>query len=427
MRSPTSFTPAREKAFVAGLFVDALGSGLYLPLTLLFVRELTGLSAAAVGLSVTVAAGFGLAASPAAGALIDRIGARRVLVSTYVLRALGFAAYPFVHGFPGLVLVAAVIAAGDRAYYPAFASQAAALGEGPARDRLYGLAATTRNVGFGLGGLLSAGAVSLAGHTGFALVASANAVSFLAAGCLVLGGSAVPPDQVERVPRVRGGYRRVLADRPFMRLVGAEQAFTLAHAILPVALPVYAVSVLGAPPALLGLLYTLNTALLAVGQLPVRRLQRNARRTHALALGGAVFALSCGAYALVAIVPGGTARNGALVAATLVYTLGELLHTVPSSALAASAAPAAVRGRYLTLHQFTWAVSAVIAPAGFSALLDAAPPLLWSLLGVVLVLAALTVVRLAGRLPAAAVSPRPAAGGRNRTGQAVSGAGERSR
>ncbi|WP_326609450.1 MFS transporter [Streptomyces scopuliridis] len=394
------------------MFVDALGSGLYLPLTLVFIHEVTGLSATSVGLAVTVAAAAGLVANPLAGILIDRFGSRSILIGTYLLRALGFALYPLVGSFPALIAVAALIAVGDRAYYPATSSYTAAIASGADRDRLYSYVAMARNVGFGLGGLLSTAALSVTGDHGFVVMAVVNAASFVgAAGCLAFASPRLQTElqQNGAAPRQQhGGYRAILSDRPFLSLVGAEQAFTLVHSVLPVALPVYVVVVLGAPPAVLGVLYTLNTLLLVVGQLPVRKLQAKARRTHALALGGAVFAASCGAYAAVAYLPEGGWQLTGLVAATLVYTAGELMHTAPSSALAAAIAPPAVRGRYLAVYQLTWAVSGILAPAGFSALLDVATPLLWVVLVFLLVVACVMVLRLSGRLPAAAVFPQSA-------------------
>ncbi|MFI5857590.1 MFS transporter [Streptomyces parvulus] len=395
-------------AFLAALFVDALGSGLYLPLTLLFIHEVTGLSVATVGLGVTVAAAAGLAASPVAGVLVDRFGSRTVLIGTYLVRALGFALYPLVGSFPALIAVAAVIAVGDRAYYPATSSYIAAIASGADRDRLYAFVAMARNIGFGLGGLLSTAALSLIGGHGFAVLAVVNAVSFLgAAACLVLAAPRPVDESASSAEPVRrrGGYRSVLTDRPFLSLVAAEQVFTLAHSVLPIALPLYAVTVLDAPAAVLGVLYTLNTALLVVGQLPVRRLQAGARRTHALALGGAVFAVSCAAFAATAYLPHGGWQLTGLVAATLVYTAGELMHTAPSSALAAAVAPAALRGRYLAVYQLTWGVAAIIAPAGFSALLDVAAPLLWTVLGLSLALACTWVLRVSGGLSDAALYP----------------------
>jgi MFS family permease len=447
-------------AYLAALFVDALGSGLYLPLTLVFIHEVTGVSATRVGLGVTLAAAVGLTANPVAGILVDRFGSRPVLISTYLVRAAGFALYPLVGSFSAMIAVAAVIAVGDRAYYPATSSYTAAITSGADRDTLYAYVAMARNIGFGLGGLLSAAAVSVIGDGGFAFMALADAASFLgAAACLALGaphphdtpaGGGAREDGAEApdgggarkgtgsrdgtgsrggagardtdgrrdrggdgdgdgVTRRRGGYRAVLSDRPFLSLIGAEQAMTLAHAVLPVAVPVYAVVVLHVSPALLGVLFTVNTALLVVGQLPVRRLQARARRTHALALGGAVFAVSCGFYAVVAYLPAGGWRVAALVVATLVYTTGELMHTAPSSALAAAIAPAAARGHYLAVYQLTWGVSSVLAPVGFSTLLETTPALLWAVLAALLLTACAVVLRLSDGLPRSAVSPQPPA------------------
>uniref|UniRef100_UPI003F49B35B hypothetical protein n=1 Tax=Nonomuraea sp. CA-252377 TaxID=3240003 RepID=UPI003F49B35B len=56
------------------------------------------------------------------------------------------------------------------------------------------------------------------------------------------------------------------------------------------------------------------------------------------------------------------------------------------------------------MYQQTWAVAAVLAPAVFSALLGAAPPLLWLMLAALVGLAALTLLRLTLRLPADAVA-----------------------
>ncbi|RJL35496.1 MFS transporter [Bailinhaonella thermotolerans] len=389
--------------FLVGMFVDALGNGLYVPLTLLFIHEVTGLPTPVVGAGATVAAMIGLAANPLAGVLIDRFDARAVLVGTYVIRALGFALYPLVSGFGPLVAVAAVIACGDRAFYPASAGYIAALTEGGGRDRLYALMATARNVAFGLGGLLSSLAVTRTG--GYALIAVFQAASFvLASACLLLAR----PPRAEPGPRPRGGYRRVLADRPFMGLVAVTQAFTLTQLILSVGLPLYAVTVLGAPPAILGILYTINTLLVAVGQLPVRRLQRHARRTHAMALSGVVFIASCAVYAGAALLPPGPPLVAALVTATLVFTAAELMQATPSASLAAGAAPPALRGRYLAVHQMTWAVGQVVAPAGFSLLLGTAPPLLWAVLAALLAIASAALLRLSAHLPPeAAGRPNP--------------------
>ncbi|NBE55048.1 MFS transporter [Streptomyces boluensis] len=51
-----------------------------MPLTMLFVHSLTGLSLTSVGAGLTIAGLAALAFMPAAGILIDRFGGRQVLI-----------------------------------------------------------------------------------------------------------------------------------------------------------------------------------------------------------------------------------------------------------------------------------------------------------------------------------------------------------
>lgn len=404
--APTRRHPrAGHAAYLAGMFVDALGSGLYLPFTLVFVQAVTELPVQTVGLGLTVAAFAGLVANPLAGVAADRYGARQVLIASYLLRVVGFACYPLVHDFAMFVVVAAVVSAGDRSFYPANSAYVADHAEGAARDRLYALVSTGRNVGLGIGGLLAAGAVQLADKAGYQVIAVLNAASFLIAAALLAAtrrsGRADRRTVRQRPRDLFAGYGRVFRDRTFRRLTFAELAFTGGHSVIPVAIPLYATVVLHAPASLLGLLFTLNTILVAAGQLPVLRWQQNARRTHAMALAGMVFVASFGAFALAAALPAGPALTIGLVLAVVLCTFGELLHARPSASLAASLAPEAYRGRYLATYQLTWAVSAVATPGAFAGLIAFDAGLLWLILAVAIAVASVALLRLAATLPAA--------------------------
>ncbi|MEV4754443.1 MFS transporter [Micromonospora sp. NPDC049559] len=396
---------AAHAGYLAGMFVDALGSGLYLPFTLVFIRAVTDLPVQTVGLGLTVAALAGLAANPLAGVAADRFGARQVLIASYLLRVIGFACYPLVHGFAMFVVVAAVVSAGDRSFYPANSAYVADHARGAARDRLYALVGTGRNVGLGIGGLLAAGAVQFAGDSGYRLIAVLNAASFLVAAVLLAAtgrsGHANRALVRQRPRDLFAGYGRVFRDPAFRRLTLAELAFTGAHSVIPIAIPLYATVVLHAPAGLLGLLFTLNTILVAAGQLPVLRWQRRARRTHAMALAGLVFVVSFGAFALAAALPAGPARAVGLALAVVLCTLGELLHARPSASLAAALAPEAYRGRYLAVYQLTWAVSAVATPGAFAGLVAFDARLLWLIVAVVTAVASVALLRLARRMPPA--------------------------
>lgn len=96
------------------------------------------------------------------------------------------------------------------------------------------------------------------------------------------------------------GYRLLLADRPYIALIAVNTSFALCSTLLAVALPVYIVDGLPAPPWLSGPLLGMNTVLLAVGQALVMRVVRAVSRARALALAGASWTVWCIGLALLA-------------------------------------------------------------------------------------------------------------------------------
>jgi len=91
---------------LTALGVDALGSGVFMPFSVLFFTVTTPLSLAQVGLGLSVAAGLALSAGPLLGTPVDRSGAWWVLLAGNLLQALGVAGYLLVDTFGGLVVAA---------------------------------------------------------------------------------------------------------------------------------------------------------------------------------------------------------------------------------------------------------------------------------------------------------------------------------
>ncbi|MEV1204562.1 MFS transporter, partial [Microbispora rosea] len=172
------------------------------------------------------------------------------------------------------------------------------------------------------------------------------------------------------------------------------------------ALPVYVTQQLDVPASLVGVLYAVNTVGIALLQIPVTRRLIRYRRTRTDAAGAATFAASFAAFALLAGVPVRPVALAGVFAATALFTLGEMLHGAPLSALVSSAAPEETRGRYMAVYQFSWAIPITLAPAVLTALLSLSPVSMWLLLAGGVSCSALTMLRLEPRLPARAVHAR---------------------
>src|SRR5215469_1813772 len=95
---------ARSRPGLAGaLFIDAVGTGMFLPFSLLFFLATTALPLTRIGLGLSIAAVARIPVTIAAGPLSDRFGPRAAIVASQLLQAAGFAGYLLVHSFWQLV------------------------------------------------------------------------------------------------------------------------------------------------------------------------------------------------------------------------------------------------------------------------------------------------------------------------------------
>ncbi|WP_314244698.1 MFS transporter [Streptomyces kutzneri] len=398
---------AGERSLLLGIGISSVGIGMYIPFSLVFFHHVTGLSLTVVGLVMTVTGLAGLAFMPLAGTAVDRFGAKRVNLVLYGIRALGFALYPFASSLPAFAAVALVTALADRSFSVVQQSLIGEVARGAARDRLQASTRALQNAGMGAGALLVSGVLALWGTGGFTYTAWGNSLAFALAGLLVGRVRAVRSGEAAATAgQPDAGYRTVLRDRPFLGLTAANFLTALGYSALSVLFPLYLSTWLRAPDSLTGAAFTVNTVLCAgIGILIAGRVRRSgARRTRSAALGALLFAAAfAGQIVLGTLRPGRTATLVVLLAIVVVYTLGELVHSPSGGALSVSAAPEAVRGRYLATYQLSYSLAGALAPSLFTGLLAVDGRLPWAVLAVAALGAALALLRLERHLPAEAV------------------------
>lgn len=340
-----------ERALLAGMAIDSVGSGMYVPFSLVFFRHVTGLPLPLIGAVLTVTGFVAMAALPLVGTAVDRFGARRLQLGLYVVRGLGFAAYPFAGSLPAFAAVALLTSIGDRGFPVAQQARIGELARGADVERLQAIARSLSNAGLGAGTLLASLIIGVLGDRGFTAAAWLNSASFFAAALLarrvpavVRGfGSALRRRAAANGAGADCGYRAVLADRRYLGLTSANFLIAVGYSALSVLLPVFAVSCLGAPQSLVGVAFVVNTVLCALAGVPVARLARRfGSRTRTAAVGAGLFAASAVGQVVL-----GTVRPhllpvvlGGLLILVVVATMGELVHNPSASALATSAAPA---------------------------------------------------------------------------------------
>src|SRR5215471_7173202 len=211
-----------RRPLLAAMVTDSVGTGMFLPFTVLYFTHTAGLTAPAVGVALTVAGFVVLPAPLAVAPVLGRLPARIVVAAGNLVSCAAFAAYLFVHGQLAVTAAAVAAGAGQAMFWTgtrALIAEVAAPGE---RRSWFALQTAIRSAGYGLGGLAGAAAVSVHSPAGFRALAALDAVSYLAAAVLLLFWRQPPPATQPAKPpapgRARCAYWRAITDRSLARI-----------------------------------------------------------------------------------------------------------------------------------------------------------------------------------------------------------------
>lgn len=339
---------------VAARAVNRLGAFTLPFLTITLVRELE----ATVVQAGWVLAGFGLATIPSrllGGRLSDRVGARSTIVVGLVATALAQVA---VAGSQSLVhAVVAVLALGlvFEVYEPASQSLVADVTPRGQRAAAYGmLAAAMAAAGMGAG-LLAALLTSV--DLRWLFVVDALTCLACALVVVVLLPTGVPrprapaPSEGDAHSRRGAGPWR---DRRLLAMLACGTVFAAIYLQVTIALPL-TLAARGLEPATLGLLLTVSAATLAAGQPFLRRTGLGRDSFAAMTVGYVVLAVGL-------VLNGVAATSWEFVAATVVWSLGDLLLLGHAYGIVADLAVDGSRGRYLAAYGLSWGFAGVAAP-----------------------------------------------------------------
>ena len=341
----------------AGIFLNALGWGAVLPFEVIYLHNGRGFSLGVAGSVIGVLTSLAVVASPAAGPVIDRAGARATAVAGGVALAAGYAGLAAASRPWQAFAAAAVAGVGNGALQPSQSALLAGLAPAELRHRVVAVSRVATNVGFGAGGGLG-GLIAATGLGGLVALLLGNAATYLIY-VIVLAAAVAKETPAEPMP---GGYRHVLRDGRFLWLAGINVAvITVGWGYFSWVVPQYAHADLGISLAPLGLLLLANAFTVAIAQMPVSWALEGGRRTTAIAISGVIFA---GSFLLITAASRAHAgpAYATLVIAAVAIGIGECFHTTALMPLVADMAPAALRGRYMAAMSLSWWIGLALAP-----------------------------------------------------------------
>jgi len=176
-----------HRRFVSALAIDALGSGVWMPLSMLYFLHQTSLTLVQLGLAMTIANTVAFAVVPFVGSQVDRVGPKAVMQVGNAGAAVAFLLYPFAHSLASVTVLVFFATATRTAFWSALGPMITQITRPGERELWFGFLQAMRNAGYGVGGVLSAVALTIGTGAAFQAVVLSNAASYVVALVLMLG------------------------------------------------------------------------------------------------------------------------------------------------------------------------------------------------------------------------------------------------
>jgi len=331
----------------AGL-IDYFGSGLYVPVSTLYLLRIMGLSAGLIGIVLGIGGGLAIVGPVLAGHLGQRLGPGKALITLYLAL---FTMFGVLALAPDRVTACVAVVAGTMLLAGAPPLQQQLVGQaatGETRTAFLAVSRTAGSIALGAGGLMSV--IGLAYPYPWVLRATIglDAASF-ACVAVFLGlaaGSIHRPAGSAGTQAGSGERRSAWQDARYVGLTLLHSFMSLDYSVMRVAVPLWLVGQ-HAPLWLTALAFTLSTGVVIVTQVGAGRHAATVPAAGgAIALTGLLFAIACvllGVFPYISL----PVRIICFVAATVSVGIGESFAFAAGWTLSYSLAPSSQQGEYL--------------------------------------------------------------------------------
>jgi len=373
IRSFWSALPTEGRWLLSTVAIQTLGRGLTLPFTLIYLHEVRGFDLGLSGALMSLIAITALLVTGPGGTLVDRYGARAILLGGISAMVAGNALLAFATT-PGVAAVALVLVGINFGVsWPAFNALIASVVTGDLRQQYFGVNFALVNLGIGVGGVVGGFYVDVGAPATFTTIYVADAASALIPAALLLGPLRHVHGRAERPADLttEATYRSILREPAVRWLTGLTfLAMFVGYGQLEAGFPGFSRQVAEVSTRTIGLAFAVNTAVIVALQFLVLARIRGRRRTRVMTVMAVIWAASWMLLGATGLVPGTVLAAVGVLAFTGVFALGETLLQPTVPAISNDLAADHTRGRYNAINAAAFQGGSIAGPAVAGILLD---------------------------------------------------------
>ncbi|WP_419817816.1 MFS transporter [Glaciibacter flavus] len=367
--------PREGRWLLSTVAIQTLGRGLTLPFTIIYLHEVRHFDLGLSGALMSIIALTGLIVTAPGGTLIDRFGARPVLLTGLASMIAGCAILAFATD-PGVAAIALVLMGVNFGVsWPGFNALIATVAQGDLRQQYFGVNFALVNLGIGVGGIIGGFFVDVQRPETFTAIFLIDAASALIPVALLLGplrhirtqGEADVADEGSA-----GGYRAILRQPAVLWLTLLTfLAVFIGYGQMEAGFPAFARQVSEVSTRVIGFSFAVNTAVIVLLQFAVLKRLTGRRRTRAMQVMAVVWAASWLVLGATGLLPDSLAAAIGVLAFMGVFAFGETLLQPTVPAVYNDLATDRNRGRYNAVNSGAFQAGAITGPFAAGLLLDA--------------------------------------------------------
>ena len=369
----------KSRKMVLGICLNAIGGGMTLSLLLVYLHDMRGFTNTFGGFLLAWGAIVSIIASTPMGALVDRIGPKKVMIVGLLLNSAAAFSLAFVTTHLQVIFALTAINIAGQAIWPSQSVVLTRVTPEENRSKIFGLNFMLLNLGLGLGGLIGSLIIQEGSLRSFQWMYWIDAATFLIYLGIILSlhGEGLDKYEPKADELEQGTYRDLFKIKPLVLLgTGGIILFTFGYGVIQAGVPIFATQFLGLSPKWLGLIFGVNTiAIFTLQPLVMRILERYSKYNALIAI-GIIWSAS---WIFVGVAPALplVASGIALCLSQLVFAIGEMVQAPVIPTLANELAPENIRGRANAFMSLQWSISGVAGPAITGLMLGADRPGLW--------------------------------------------------